>query len=170
MIGCGQDIFDSYATGLSTPSGNKIWIERIEFDDSWGVPGGGLSCCWKEIGAGASVFDKPMPRQVYLRWVDESETVVYEATLELAKDLAARARHLPGYTVLSSGRHDPGDPHLIIGMQEGGAVTVWLSNAPHGINMSGRVLHIVGTGQAAGRPWEPTRDSPPALTEQILSP
>ena len=145
---CRAEWTAEYNIGYSTPSGNDIWIRRVVFDDRWSLPGGGLSCCWEELNAGAGVFDHPLPRVVEVEWLDESERRIYEARVELAEDLARRAGRLRGVQVISSGRKREPAVYLIIGFREGGEVVVWLSNAPHGYNMRGRVLEEVGRAHA----------------------
>ncbi len=146
--GCRAEWTAEYNIGYSTPSGNDIWIRRVVFDDSWVLPGGGLSCCWEELNAGAGVFDHPLPRVVEVEWLDESEKRIYEARVELAPDLAQRAGRLKGVRVISSGRQRDPAVYLIIGFREGGGVVVWLSNAPYKYNVSGRTLEVVGEGHA----------------------
>ena len=151
---CRSEVFDSYSVGYSTPAGNEIWIQDVKFDGKWGLPGGGLACCWKEVTAGASVFNKAMPHTVYIQWLQEKRNVVYAATVRLPDDLGNRARTLPGYTVISTGRHFRDGPILIIGMKPDGQVTVWLSNVAGAANVKGRVLDVIAKAEATASPWE----------------
>ena len=152
LSACRSEVFDSYSVGYSTPAGNEIWIQEVRFDDKWGLPGGGLACCWEEITAGASVFNKPMPHSVHVQWLQEDRKVVYAATVQLPDDLGERARKLPPFTWISDGKRDIG-LYLIIGMQPTGGVTVWLSNIDSSANVKGRVLEVVGRARARSRPW-----------------
>ena len=145
--GCRAEWDGYYVVGFSTPAGNEIWIRRVVFDDRWWAPGGGLACCWEETTSTVGVFDHPLPRVVEVEWLDESEKRIYEARVELPPDLPERMKKLPYFTWTIDGKRDLGH-YLIIGFREGGGVVVWLSNAPHGYNMRGRVLEVVGEGHA----------------------
>jgi len=153
-----------FIVGFATPSGNKIWVQKAVFDHRWWRPVGSIACCWEEARAGSGVDDQPLPHEVYIQWLDESENVVYAANVTLPVDLPERARKLPDFVWKRDGKHDR-DVYLIVGMKEHGEVVVWLSNAPHGENMTGRVLEIIGQAQAAGRPWIPPKDMDTKKTE-----
>ena len=144
---CRAEWDGDYTVGYGTPSGNVIWIRRVVFDGSPIMAAGSLGCCWEEAGKTVSVYDQPLPRVVEVEWLDESERHIYEARVELAEDLSRRMESLPEFTWTIDGRKDLGH-YLIIGFREGGEVVVWLSNAPHGYNMRGRVLEEVGRAHA----------------------
>ena len=147
------EAFDSYTVGFSTPARNQIWVQDASFDGKWGVPAGSMACCWEEAGPTAIVFDKPMPHSVHIQWLQEERKLVYTANVQLPDDLGDRARKLPGYTVISTGRRFKDDPILMIGMKPDGQVTIWLSNVGGAANVKGRVLDVVGRAQAESRPW-----------------
>ncbi len=145
---CRAEWDGDYTVGYSTPAGNDIWIRRVVFDDRWSLPGGGLSCCWEEVGRSALVFDWPLPRVVEVEWLDESERRIYEARVELAEDLARRAGKLEGVYVVSMRKRLDPRVYLIIGFREGGEVVVWLSNARSWKNRRDRTLEVVGRARA----------------------
>lgn len=147
-----------FIVGFATPSGNKIWVQKAEFDQRWWRPAGSMACCWEEAGKTSGVDNQPLPHEVYIQWLDESENLVYAANVTLPPDLPERARKLPDFVWKRDGKHDR-DVYIIIGMKEHGEVVVWLSNAPHGENMTSRVLEIIGQAQAKGTPWTPPKDS-----------
>ena len=153
-----------YVVGISTPAGNKIWADGVDLDDSWGVPGGSLSCCWESTLSTASVFNRPMPKKLVVTWLELATNIRYEATVMLDKDSNRIARHLPGYAYVDPEGKEPDEkaapyPTLIVGMAPGGHVTVWLSNVVAEDNTKGRVLHILGQTQAHGEL------EPPAVTK-----
>ncbi|WP_181919724.1 DUF2931 family protein [Alkalilimnicola ehrlichii] len=121
--------------------------------------GGRISCCWQSVSGGSTlIFERPAPKTLYVRWRQIEEEILYEATLELAADLAKQMRNLPEYTWISSGEQGR-EEHLVVGMEADGGVTVWLTNARSDNNREGRVFQVVGTGQAVGR-HEPLPDAP----------
>src|SRR5690554_221516 len=108
ISGCDSRPLDHYFVGLSTPRGNEIHVAALHLDGEFGLPGGGLGCCWEIALATASIYDRKMPREIYANWYDQSEEMRFEATVYLPEDLTRRARALPGYTVTTTGRADPG--------------------------------------------------------------
>ena len=151
--------FKVYTVGYSTPEGNDIWIDGAEMDGRWGSPGGGLACCWEMARSLSGVFDRPMPKQVQISWLERSTLTRYRATVTIDENAGKIARNLPGYTYISSGEKSKSDLALIIGMAPGGAVTIWISNAMTFTNKTGRVIHVVGQAQAEGEYESPlTRD------------
>ncbi|MGE4578105.1 MAG: DUF2931 family protein [Desulfuromonadales bacterium] len=155
LAGCRAERFRSFTVGLSTPSGNHIYVERVVFDNEWWAAGGDINCCWEQAGSATGIFDKRMPRVARVRWHQLKEGMSYEATVHLDGDLARQTKRLPEFTWISDSVKDKGR-YLIIGMEPNGNVTVWLSNAPHENNLRGRVLHVVGEAQAvAGPPGVP---------------
>jgi len=143
-----NDTFKSITIGYSTPSGNEIWVKAVEFDSSWGVPGGGLACCWENPGKMAIVFNRAMPKVLRIAWLEESTQNHYDATISLSEDTASKARRLPNLTYIPIKRKKPPIVMLIIGMAPGGDVTVWLSNSSSGKHRKGRVLDVVGMAKA----------------------
>lgn len=142
-----------YVVGISTPEGNKIWVDGVDLDDNWGVPGGSLACCWEIARSTASVFHRAMPKKLSVSWLEITTNIRYEATVDLDKNLNRLARHLPGYADVDlEGKESREKPYhtLIVGMAPGGLVTVWLSNVTASEYTKGRVLHVVGQALARG--------------------
>ena len=152
LAGCRAERFRSFTVGLSTPSGNHIYVERVVFDNEWWAAGGDINCCWEQAGSATGIFDKRMPRVARVRWHQLKEGMSYEATVQLDEDLARQARKMPGYTRISDGRKFKDSPTLVVGMRPDGQVVVWLTNARSENNVRGRVLHVVGEAQAVAGP------------------
>ena len=142
-----------YIIGFSTHEGNKIWVQEAIFDDSWSTPAGSLGCCWEEPKAASPVRRASLPDKIYIQWLDVKKNLVYKKEVKLQPQYGELALNLPEYTVKSSGRVVQPKIYLIIGMGKTGEVVVWLSNATSWRNKTGRVLHIIGQGQAVSEPW-----------------
>lgn len=145
---------DSYTVGFATPSGNQIWVRRVIFDDKWTTPVGTMACCWEEARASSFIQRHKLPAKVEVEWIDESEMIVYNASVNLDKNLTEHALNLPKFTVPNTNREYK-KIYLIVGMKEAGDVIVWLSNAPYSQYTNGRVLEVVGQAKAKGIPWIP---------------
>jgi len=143
--------------GSGTIEGNEIAVGNITFDDSYSVPGGGIkSCCWQRAGGTSGIRNVSFPKKVSVYWSDLSQRRIYFNDVELDHALGAKlAGNLPIITIESSGIKPRVKPYIILGFGEQGEVKVWLSNAPHGDNISGRVLHEIGSAQAQ---WNPMRE------------
>jgi len=146
------NVFDSYSVAFETPSGNKIWGRVIRFDDRWSVPLGSMACCWGDAGASSSVFNKPMPKKIYVEWLDESEKRIYKSTIILSEEISRKAKDLPSIRWDIDGKTSK-KLFLIVGFKEQGMVNVWLSNAVSNKNKTGRVKHLIAEAQAIGEPW-----------------
>ena len=156
-----RQVFDSYSVGFSTPAGNQIWVQDASFDGKWGVPPAVWPAVGKKQGLPRVSSTNLCRTWLHIQWLQEERNLVYTANVQLPDDLGDRARKLPGYTVISTGRHFKDDPILIIGMKPDGQVTIWLSNVGGAANVKGRVLDVVGrprrkVGRGQGRRWTPT--------------
>lgn len=148
LAGCRAEEIRYFTVGLSTTPGNHIYVERTVFDNEWWAAGGDISGDWQQAVSTSGIHDRPMPREARVRWRQLTEGVIYEAIVRLDKDLARKARNLPGFTRISDGRKFDATIFLIVGMRPNGKVVVWLSNVPSEDNVQGRVLHVVGEAQA----------------------
>ena len=160
LLGCSsakqeQDkIVPSFSIGYSTPEGNKIWVRKAEFDHSYTKPVGAMGCCWEEAGKSSAVHDRSLPKHVYIEWIDESNSLLYSAGVDLAPDIYARAMSMPEVRTNDGSYTEKGNIDVLIGMGEKGEVFVWLTNFPYsGGDMHGRVLEVVGQAQATASPW-----------------
>jgi hypothetical protein len=144
-----------YTLGFSTPAGNEITVRDAVFDKR-SVPVGWMTCCWEEAGSTVSAHDLPLPRTVYVEWIQRKERLVYSARVTLTADLAKQARALPEYRWLSDNQRDR-DVYLVVGMHPNGYTVVWLTNGRSAKNKAGHVLWVVGEAQALSRPWDPAR-------------
>ena len=148
LAGCMRTI-DYMVVGVGTPKGNEIFITNITFDDEWSAIGGTVSCCWSWAGGLHGVYNRSAPKSVYVQWYDYDPETRYEATIPLSNELYDLATDLPVYQVIHNKRIESNiHPYLILGFSETEEVVVWVSNAPHDENISGRVLHEVGRAQA----------------------
>jgi hypothetical protein len=159
LNGCDQsdEKFKSYSIGFTT-QGQEVSVDAAHIDNLWAVPGGvSITGIWGEASGGASVFDKPMPHEIRINWLDKKTNSRYEANVKLVDDLAERARKLPRIhhddpEIDQARKREEGANYnkgidLIIGLSSKGKVTVWLSNYPHPHNISGRVLEVIGEAQ-----------------------
>lgn len=149
LLGCSQaseEEFDAYSIGITT-QGQDVSVDAVHMDNRWGVPGGvSISGYWGEASGGASVFNKPMPREISINWLDKDKKIRYQATVKLVDDMAKRARALP-VVRYDLDQRELKRIYLIIGLAPQGKAVVWLSNAPYAEGISGRVLEVVGEAQ-----------------------
>ena len=148
LTGCIRTI-DYMVVGAGTPEGNSIFVSSILFDNTWGTPVGIVGCCWTWGPKSSGVYNKPAPKSVYVQWYDYDPETRYEATVQLSDELYHFAKDLPTFHWVAQNEEETKIyPYLILGFGETGEVVVWVSNAPHDGNISGRVLHEVGRAQA----------------------
>lgn len=156
LSGCATLIpHPEYALGFATPDGNEIWVRDAIFDN-YKVPVGNMNCCWEAAGSTVSAHDLPLPKTVFVEWIQEKERLVYSTRVTLAKDLAAQARALPEYRWLSDNEFDK-HVYVVVGMRPDGYTVVWLTNGKSARNKAGHVLLVVGEAQARSRPWDPAK-------------
>jgi len=148
-------VFKKFTVGVTTHEGNKIWGRAVRFDTGWGMPSGAIACCWESTGATTTAMNQPMPKEIYVEWIEESTQLLYRAHVKISPDITKLANNLPSYTVISSQKKRTGI-YLIVGMGKNGEAVIWLSNAKAGgSNISGRVLYVVGKAKAYSEPWIP---------------
>ncbi len=116
------------------------------------MPSGSISCCWEETGATTTAYNQPMPKEVYVEWIEMKTQLLYKARVKIDPKITKLANNLPGYTVISSQKKRNG-MYLIIGMGKNGESVIWLSNAKSATNKTGRVLYVVGKAKAYSEPW-----------------
>ncbi|WP_258872734.1 DUF2931 domain-containing protein [Thalassotalea euphylliae] len=143
--------------GSSTVKGNELMVRPLVFDDSWRKPVGNLGCCWQEAGALSGAWGKYFPKKVAVQWHDESQSRLYSTEVKIDHVRGEKiARNLPTYTIVSLDEIKKNvKPYLIVGFGEQGEVTVWISNAPSEMNISGRILVALGSGQATWEHFDP---------------
>lgn len=149
LVSCSQsdEKFKSYSVGFSTPNVG-VWVSSTTLDHRIEISGGLLQGSWEEASKTNSIFNEPMPHEIYVQWEENKSGIRYEATLKLVDDLATRARKLPTVTYVPSNDQNVGAIYLIIGMATDGKVTVWLSNYPYSQqSIVGRTLDIIGKTQ-----------------------
>jgi len=151
-ISSSNDVFKQYTVGVGTHNKNEIWGRVIRFDTGWSMPSGSISCCWEEAGATTTAYDQSMPKEIYVEWIEQSTKLLYRAYVKITPEITKLAVNLPEYTRIRVNKKVK-KIYLIIGLGKSGEVVVWLSNAPHGINISGRKLYIVGNEKAYSEPW-----------------
>ena len=150
-----EEKLDFFTVGFATPEGNAIWVRKVRFDHRYTRPVGSLGCCWEQGGASSGVYNEPLPKHIYLEWIDESDKVLYTAEVELVADLEKRAKQMPEISSDDDRGITKGQIILAIGMGEHGEVVVWLTNFPYITeNVRGRVLEEVGQTQALAMPWQ----------------
>ena len=137
-----------YYVGFSTPSSNEIWVDKVIFDGKWTTPVGTMSCCWESAHVASFINGRPLPKNVFVQWLDKSENVIFKASIKLDSNYEAQAESLPNYTVNHTDKEVEAIIYIIIGMGPNGMVTVWLSNAVSWRNNTGRVLNVIGQKQA----------------------
>lgn len=133
---------DTFDIGYSAPSGQRLLVLRAEMNDGMRIPGGGVACCREEAGGSIGFHDQPMPYAAEITWSAEDTGAIYRARAELPDNLTARAARLPPAVREWDGRKTH-SPHLIIGVTQHGAMTVWLSNAVQDYRFEGRVLEVI---------------------------
>jgi len=139
-------IFKAYSVGVTT-NGQEVSIAAIYLDNKWAIPGGvSISGTWRETKRGASLFNKPLPKEIYINWKDLRSKRHYDATIDLSPTITRQAQKLPPIH-LDVANNNLHDIELIIGLKQSGKVVVWLSNAPHQHNLTGRVMYVVGRAQ-----------------------
>lgn len=149
LVACTQsdEKFKSYSIGFTT-QGQEVSVDAAYIDNHWSVPGGvSITGIWGEASGGASVFDKAIPHEIYVKWGEVASKLHYDATVKLVDDLAQRARKLPKVTYIPTKDKDVGTIDLIIGLAPNGKVTVWLTNYPYSKYISGRILEVIGEAQ-----------------------
>lgn len=138
--------FKSYTIGFTT-QGQEVSVDDARIDNLWSIPGSvSTSGVWEQASGGASFFNQAIPHEISVNWLDKSSNKRYEATVKLVDDLAKRARVLPPVW-LTIPQQEIKEIDIIIGLAPNGKVIAWLSNAPHGNNLSGRVLEVIGEAQ-----------------------
>jgi hypothetical protein len=148
LVACTQsdEKFKSYSIGFTT-QGQEVSVDAAYIDNHWSVPGGvSITGIWGEASGGASVFDKAMPHEIYVKWEENASKLRYEATVKLADDLTQRARKLPP-VLFDSDQSKVNRIYIIIGLARDGKVTTWLTNAPYASGITGRVLEVIGEAQ-----------------------
>ncbi|AJQ95448.1 DUF2931 family protein [Gynuella sunshinyii] len=91
---------DTYDYGFSTGSYGgtdwPIWVEKLVFNESWGVPVGNLSGGRKDTsdhlpsGRSAGMGWVPLPHTIRARWFSYRTQTFYEATLEIPEEKRAQ--------------------------------------------------------------------------------
>ncbi len=153
-ISTSDGVFKKFTVGVTTHEGNEIWGRAVRFDTGWGMPSGSISCCWESTGATTTAMNQPMPKEIYVEWIEKSTQLLYRTHVKISPDITKLANNLPGYTWGGETTKEV-DMTLIIGMGKGGEAVIWLSNARAAGNKTGRVLYVVGKAKAYSEPWIP---------------
>ncbi len=150
-----NNIFKQFTVGVGTHKKNAIWGRAIRFDTGWSMPSGALACCWEAAVKTTTAYNQPMPKEIYVEWIEESTQLLYRSHVKISPEITKLANNMPSYTVVSSQKKNNGI-YLIVGMGKNGEAVIWLSNVRmDGSNISGRVLYVVGKAQAYSEPWIP---------------
>jgi len=105
------------------PEGWPVWIEDLTFDDSWGVPAGGIDSGIENRpprGGYAIINPKPAPQKVEARWFSYRTQTFYEIEMELPDDLDDKLRRWFREYPTSEYNHS-----LITGFSGKGEALVW---------------------------------------------
>ncbi|AJQ96635.1 hypothetical Protein YC6258_04603 [Gynuella sunshinyii YC6258] len=81
-----------FDTGGYGGTGWPIWVEKLVFNESWGVPVGGLSGGISNVserlpgGKSSAMGPVPLPQTIRARWFSYRTQTFYEATLEISEE------------------------------------------------------------------------------------
>lgn len=115
--------YDFAVSVTGGPEGWPVWVEDVIFDQSWGVPAGGIEYGFDQRpprGGVAMISPKRAPNTVHARWFSYRTQTFYEVTFSLPGDLDEK---------LSQWYRDyPRDDYihtLIVGFSGKGEVLAW---------------------------------------------
>ena len=82
--------YDFAVSVAGGPEGWPVWVEEVIFDQSWGVPAGGIEYGFDQQpprGGVAMISPKRAPNTVHARWFSYRTQTFYEVTFSLPNDL-----------------------------------------------------------------------------------
>ncbi|AJQ96634.1 DUF2931 family protein [Gynuella sunshinyii] len=131
LSGCRADDTYNYSfdTGGYGGKGWPIWVEKLVFNETWGVPvgalSGGVSDTSKRLpgGKAAGAGYVPLPQTIRARWFSYRTQTFYEATLEISEEKGAQIKDwFERYPTESGFSHA-----LVSGISGEGSMQVWWS-------------------------------------------
>ncbi|WP_044617754.1 DUF2931 family protein [Gynuella sunshinyii] len=121
-----SDTYDyGFAEGGIGGHGWPIWVEKLVFNESWGVPVGNLSGQTEEddsppLGSFANLGLIPLPYTVSARWFSYRNQTFYEITVELSKTKQEQIKQWFQLYPTSKYNHK-----LITGFAGQGEIQIW---------------------------------------------
>ncbi len=149
-LNASNGIFKQYTVGVGTHNKNEIWGRAVRFDTGWSMPSGSISCCWEATGATTTAYNQPMPKEIYVEWVEMKTQLLYKANIKISPEITKLAKSLPRITIGNKSKKEYGFV-LIIGLGKNGEAVIWLSNFPN--SRSDRVIYVVGKAKAYSEAW-----------------
>jgi hypothetical protein len=125
VTGCSSEArkYDFAVSVAGGPDGWPVWVEEVIFDQSWGVPAGGIEYGFDQQpprGGVAMISPKRAPNTVHARWFSYRTQTFYEVTFSLPNDLDDKLRKWYRDYPLEDYSHT-----LIVGFSGKGEALAW---------------------------------------------
>ena len=125
VTGCSSEArkHDFAVSVAGGPEGGPGWVEEVIFDQSWGVPAGGIEYGFDQQpprGGVAMISPKRAPNTVHARWFSYRTQTFYEVTFSLPNDLDDKLRKWYRDYPLEDYSHT-----LIVGFSGKGEALAW---------------------------------------------
>ena len=125
VTGCSSEArkHDFAVSVAGGPEGWPVWVEEVIFDQSWGVPAGGIEYGFDQQpprGGVAMISPKRAPNTVHARWFSYRTQTFYEVTFSLPNDLDDKLRKWYRDYPLEDYSHT-----LIVGFSGKGEALAW---------------------------------------------
>jgi hypothetical protein len=125
VTGCSSEArkYDFAVSVAGGPEGWPVWVEEVIFDQSWGVPAGGVEYGFDQQpprGGVAMISPKRAPNTVHARWFSYRTQTFYEVTFSLPNDLDDKLRKWYRDYPLEDYSHT-----LIVGFSGKGEALAW---------------------------------------------